>query len=75
MFNESITFFESHGYMLTGNDGYQQDLVNGDDIITIMKIEGDVVCNRYKHLDNDKYRFISETHIGNKQELQNILNG
>lgn len=75
MFKKAINFFQNRGFELINNDEYQQDLVNEDNTITIMKIEGEVVCNKYKKLKNNKYKFISETHIENDQELDNILNG
>lgn len=75
MFKECIDFFQENGYELFNNDGYQQDLVNGNDVITVMKIEENIVSNKYKYLENGKYKFILETLINNEQDLYNVLNG
>lgn len=75
MFKECLDFFQENGYELFNNDGYQQDLVNGNDVITVMKIEENIVSNKYKYLENGKYKFISETLINNEQDLYNVLNG
>lgn len=75
MFKECIDFFQENGYELFNNDGYQQDLVNGNYVITVMKIEENIVSNKYKYLENGKYKFILETLINNEQDLYNVLNG